>query len=53
MYFVSFRGNSKVTFISIRSVFKKERWYIESDFSNEEKRRIEKRFDDEIVNSRT
>lgn len=59
MYYVSFveNGNEKQnengpTILSIRSVFTKRhnQWLKEEDFSKDEKERIEKRFDTEIIN---
>ncbi|WP_026978903.1 hypothetical protein [Flavobacterium tegetincola] len=55
MYYVSFVGNGNEngpTILSIRSVFTKRhnQWLKEEDFSNDEKERIEKRFDTEIIN---
>lgn len=59
MYYISFVKNGKEnqdengpTILSIRSVFTKEhnKWLKEEDFENNEKERIEKRFDTEIIN---
>lgn len=51
MYYVTYRGNSKVMVMSIRAVFDKNhvRWLLEEDFFNAEKERIESRFDKEII----
>lgn len=59
MYYVSFVGNGKEkqdengpTILAIRAVFneKYKKWLKEEDFNNDEKERIEKRFDKEIIN---
>ncbi|AMM51005.1 hypothetical protein TH61_07155 [Rufibacter sp. DG15C] len=49
MYFVSYQGNSRVTVMSIRSVFKNGKWFIENDLAEDERERIENRFDREII----
>lgn len=49
MYFVSYQGNSKVTVISIRSVFKHGRWFVKGDLEDDEIDRIETRFDKNII----
>lgn len=49
MYFVSYQGNSKVTVMSVRSVFINGRWFTERDLTEAESERIENRFDKEIV----
>ena len=49
MFFVSYNGNSKASAISVRSVFKGGRWYHIDDLDKSEIKRIEKRFDEEII----
>ncbi|MEM0544009.1 hypothetical protein WFZ85_15515 [Flavobacterium sp. j3] len=49
MYFVSYNGSQKASVISVRSVFKGGRWYTKNDFDKSEIERIEKRFDEEII----
>ncbi|WP_299701826.1 hypothetical protein [uncultured Pontibacter sp.] len=49
MYFISYQGNSKVTVMSVRSVFMNGRWFTERELTEAESERIENRFDKEIV----
>lgn len=57
MYYVSFEGTSTspadtyTCAIAIRAVFKEDEkgWYLEDDLDKEDKKRIESRFDNEIV----
>lgn len=49
MYFVSYKGNSKFTIISVRSVFRHGRWSVQGNLDDEEIDRIETRFDNEII----